>query len=194
MKRHLILAGLLFIACGARAETTRYQIRPVYTSIRFSIVKWGVLKEEGVFREFAGTLDLDPDHPERARVDVVVQAGSLDTKNETRDRVVRSDDFLNAVRYPTLEFHSTEVRRLPGRTTVTGNLTIHGTTHRVRFSPASLGMRDLPSVGKLAGFETTFTINRRDFGVLGNRWGAIPGVLSDDVEVHILIGATNRDR
>ena len=53
----------------------------------------------------------------------------------------------------------------------------------------SLGLRDLPNIGKLAGFETTFPINRRDFSVLGNRWGAIPGVLSDDVNIHIIIGA-----
>jgi hypothetical protein len=43
-------------------------------------------------------------------------------------------------------------------------------------------------VGKLVGFETTFTINRRDFGVLGSKWGAVPGVLGDDVEIHIVVG------
>ncbi|HYS56210.1 MAG TPA: YceI family protein [Thermoanaerobaculia bacterium] len=182
MQRLLIL---FFVACPLAAETTRYQVRPVYSNVGFSIVKWGVLKEEGQFREFTGTLDYDPTRPQGAHIDVVVQASSLDTKIEGRDRVVRSDDFLDVDRYPTLEFHSTAI----DGNSLAGDLTIHGVTRRVQFPVVSHGLRDLPNVGKLAGFETTLVINRRDFGVLGNRRGAIPGVLSEDVEIHIVIGA-----
>jgi polyisoprenoid-binding protein YceI len=182
MKRALLL---LLIALPLAAETTRYQIRPTYSSIRFTIVKWGVIKDESLFRDFTGTLDYDPSNPATARIDVVVQASSLDTKNEMRDKVVKSDDFLDAARYPTLEFHSAGV----DRDSLAGDLTIHGVTRRVRFKVASLGMRDLPNIGKLAGFETSFTVNRRDYGVLGARWGAVPGVLGDEVEIHIIIGA-----
>jgi polyisoprenoid-binding protein YceI len=163
MKRLLIAVAIVFASHSLLAETTRYLIRPTYTNIRFSIVKWGVLKQEGMFRDFAGTLDYDPEHPERARIDVIVQTASLDTKNENRDKVVRSDD-----------------------------LSIHGVTRPMRIQVTSHGIRELPNIGKLAGFETSFTINRRDYGVLGSRWGAIPGVLGDDVEIHILIGATTR--
>ena len=53
----------------------------------------------------------------------------------------------------------------------------------------SLGVHEIPSIGKMAGFETTFTVNRHDYGVLGTRWGAVPGVLSDELEVHITVGA-----
>ena len=182
--RRLLLV-LLFAAAHARAATTRYLVRPVYSNVGFSIVKWGVLKEEGVFREFNGTLEFDPAAPERSRIDVVVQSASLDTKNDTRDNVVRSDDFLDVQRYPTLEFHSTAVQN----GVVTGNLTIHGVTRRIQFRPAFLGVRDLPKIGKLAGFETTFAIDRRDFGVMGSRWGAVPGTLGDQVQVHIVVGA-----
>jgi polyisoprenoid-binding protein YceI len=182
MKRLLVL---LFFAASAHAESTRYLIRPVYSSVGFSIVKWGVLKEEGVFRDFSGTLDFDPAAPQRSRIDVVVHSASLDTKDETRDNVVRSDDFLDVQRYPTLEFHSTGVQN----GIVSGNLTIHGVTRRIQFRPAFLGVRELPKIGKLAGFETTFAINRRDFGVLGAKWGAVPGTLGDEVQVHIVVGA-----
>lgn len=184
MRRSILLLAIL-VTQPLCAAPTRYVVRPTYSSIRFTIVKWGVIKDEGIFREFTGTLDYDPADPAHARIDVVVQAASLDTKNDGRDGVVRSDDFLDAARYPTLEFHSTGV----DRNFLTGNLTIHGLTKRVRFPVTSLGVRDIPNVGKLAGFETSFTINRRDYGVLGTRWGAVPGVLSDDVEIHIVIGA-----
>jgi polyisoprenoid-binding protein YceI len=186
MKRAMLLLALL--ALPVCAQPTRYSVKPVYTSLRFSIVKWGVLKEEGIFRDFDGTLVYDPAHPEASRIDVVAKTASLDTKNATRDEVVTSSDFLDAVRYPTVEFHSTGV----DRNFVTGNLTIHGTTKRVRFPVTSLGLHEIPKIGKMAGFETSFPINRRDYGVLGTRWGAIPSVLSDQVELHITIGAIVR--
>jgi polyisoprenoid-binding protein YceI len=179
---------LLMLTLPVCAAPVHYEVKPVYTSLRFSIVKWGVLKEEGIFRDFDGTLVYDPAHPEAAHIDVVAQAASLDTKNHDRDEVVTGEDFLDAHRHPTIEFHSTAI----DHNFVTGNLTIHGTTRRVRFPVTSLGAHEIPNVGKLAGFETTFTINRRDYGVLGNRWGAVPGVLSDTVELHITIGAITR--
>jgi polyisoprenoid-binding protein YceI len=185
MKRIFLL---LLIAAPLAAAPTRYLVRPTYSNVRFSIVKWAVMKEEGVFRDFTGTLDYDPADPAHARIDVVVQAASLDTKNDTRDQVVRSDDFLDAPRFPTLEFHSSAV----DRNFVTGNLTIHGVTRRVRFPVTSLGTHEIPSVGRMAGFETTFTISRRDYGVLGSGWGAVPGVLGDAVELHITIGGITR--
>ena len=182
MKRLFLL---LFVAANAGAAPARYLVRPVYSNVGFSIVKWGVLKEEGVFRDFNGTLEYDPAAPQRSRIDVIVQSASLDTKDEHRDGTVRSEDFLDVARYPTMEFHSTNVQN----GVVTGNLTIHGVTRRVQFRPTFLGVRELPRIGKLAGFETTFAINRRDFGVLGSKWGAVPGVLGDEVVVHIVVGA-----
>ena len=186
MRRIAVL--LLLVASTARAEATRYLVRPTYTSIRFSIVKWGVMKEEGIFRDFTGTLDFDPAHPEQSRIDITVQAPSIDTKNETRDKVVRSDDFLDVARYPTLTFVSRSVNQEGGHWFVTGDLTIHGTTRRIRVPISQLGIRDLPNIGKLAAFETSFTVNRRDYGVLGARWGAIPGTLDDAVDIHIIVG------
>ncbi len=186
MKRVALL--LLLLALPVCADPTHYYVKPVYTNIRFSIVKWGVLKEEGIFRDFNGTLIYDPAHPENARIDIVARTASLDTKNDGRDQVVTGEDFLDANRYPTLEFHSTAV----DHNFVTGDLTIHGTTRRVRFPVTPLGVHEIPSIGKMAGFETTFTINRRDYGVLGARWGAVPGVLSDNVELHITVGAITR--
>jgi polyisoprenoid-binding protein YceI len=186
MRRLAVL--LLLAASTAHAEATRYLVRPTYTSIRFSIVKWGVMKEEGIFRDFNGTLDFDPAHPEQSRIAITVQAPSIDTKNDTRDQVVRSDDFLDVARYPTLSFVSRSVNQEGGHWFVTGDLTIHGTTRRIRVPVSQLGLRDLPNIGKLAAFETSFTVNRRDYGVLGAKWGAIPGTLDDAVDIHIIVG------
>jgi polyisoprenoid-binding protein YceI len=179
---------VLLAASTARAEAIRYLVRPTYTSIRFSIVKWGVMKEEGIFRDMNGTLDFDAAHPEQSRIEITVQAASIDTKNDTRDGVLRSDDFLDVARHPTLSFVSRAITHENSQWFVTGDLTIHGTTRRIRVPVTQLGTRDLPKVGRLAAFETAFTINRRDYGVLGAKWGAIPGTLDDAVEIHIIVG------
>src|SRR5207248_3798129 len=101
MKRAMILLSLF--ALPLCAAPTRYYVKPVYTSLRFSIVKWGVLKEEGIFRDFDETLIYDPAHPEASRIDVVAKTASLDTKNSFRDETVTGADFLDASRYPTIE-------------------------------------------------------------------------------------------
>lgn len=183
-------AGPALAAADGSGGATRYLIRPVYSNVGFSIVKWSVIKEQGIFRDFQGTLDWDAAHPERSAVELVVDAKSLDTKNDGRDGVVRSSDFLDTDRYPTLVFRSTAVQPAGngGSGAVTGDLTIHGVTHRIRFPVTSLGAREIPNVGKLVGFETTFRIRRTDYGVLGSKWGAVPGILDDEVEIHIVIG------
>jgi polyisoprenoid-binding protein YceI len=194
--RRLLLLVLFFVlpavargsSDGTTAGPTRYLIRPVYSNVRFAIVKWAVIKEEGQFRDFSGTLDYDPAHPERSVVEVTVDARSLDTKNDTRDETVRSPDFLDVARFPSMTFKSASVDPTGSPKTVSGDLTIHGVTRRVRFPVSPLGLREIPNVGKLVGFETTFTINRRDFGVLGSKWGAIPGVLDDEIQIHIVVG------
>jgi polyisoprenoid-binding protein YceI len=193
--RRILVALLLAAPALAPASPNRYLVRPVYSNVGFSIVKWAVFKEEGLFRDFQGTLDYDPAHPEASRIEVVVEAKSLDTKNDKRDEVVRSADFLDAERYPTLTFRSTAVEvNAGGSGTLTGDLTIHGVTRRVRFPVSALGARDVSNVGKLVGFETTFSINRRDYGVLGSKWGAVPGVLDDEVRIHVVIGAIQPTR
>jgi len=192
IERACLLAAIVFTCC-ANAAPIHFSVNPTYSSIQFEIVKWSAIKEEGIFRDFQGTLVFDPDHPESAKIDVVVQAASIDTKDDNRDKVVRSDDFLNVERYPTLEFHSVAVARSGAQTFVTGDLTIHGVTRRIRIPVTALGMHDQPRVGRVVAFETTFTVDRRDYGVLGNRWGAIPAVLSDDVNIHIVIGGLHRE-
>lgn len=186
---------LLCVSACASDEAVIYQLRPVYTTVSFSIMKWMVLKEEGQFREFTGALRYDPVKPENSTVEMTVQAASIDTKNDARDHVLRSEDFFDAEKYPTLSFKSTSVaKNSDGTLTVTGDFTLHGTTRRITIPVKPLGTHEVPTVGKLAGFETSFTLNRRDYGVLGTRWGAVPGVMADDVQIRILAGAIQPSR
>jgi len=186
------LLAVLFIACSGLASPT-YELGPTYGHVRFSITKWGVFQEEGSFRDLAGTLDFDPRRPETSRVDVVVQAASIDTNNSTRDSTLRSDDFFDVLKFPTLEFHSTQVvPKEPGNFDVSGNLTVHGVTKLITVRARLLGMSDQPGVGQLVGFETTFRIDRSDYGILGSRWSAGRLVLGREVQISIRLGGVRR--
>jgi polyisoprenoid-binding protein YceI len=148
-----------------------------------------VFKEEGLFQDFSGTLSYDPANPAACAIDVTAQAASLDTRNSTRDQVLRSDDFFDVAKYPTLAFHNTSIASTgPDSLSVTGDLTIHGITRRVTVPVRVIGARVMPGIGDFAGFETTFTIDRRDFGVLGTRWSGNKVAIDPSVVIHLLIG------
>jgi len=128
-------------------------------------------KEEGLFQDFTGMLSYCSQDPAKCKIDVTVRAASLDTRNWVRDRVLRSDDFFDVEKYPTLSFRSTSVTATGKEAyDVEGDLTIHGVTKRIIVSAKTIGVRVMPGIGDSAGFQTAFNIDRRDFGVLGSRW------------------------
>jgi len=143
------------------------EVRKNYSTVSFTIHKWVVFKEEGMFRDYAGQVVYDPSEPARSRVEFTVQVASMDTRNGGRDGVLRSEDFFAAQKYPTMTFTSSKVAARPdGSLEVTGDLRIRDVTERITIPVRYLGANSITNVGQLAGFETTFTIDRTDFGVI----------------------------
>jgi polyisoprenoid-binding protein YceI len=172
---------------------TMYRAEPVNGTVAFSIMKWGVIKEEGLFRDFRADIVFDEKNVAASRVEFDVEVASIDTKNDGRDRTLRSEDFFHARRYPRMTFRSTRVvPRGKDVADVTGNLTIRGVTRSVTVPVRLLGISKSDGHQR-AGFETSFTIKRRAFGVTGGRWVAeFPGVLGEDVTVRIIAGGVSR--
>src|SRR5262249_32749431 len=134
-----------------------YTISKSYTTLSFTATKWQVFKEEGLFQDFSGTLTYSASDPAKCKIEVTVESASLDTRNSNRDKVLRSDDFFDVERYPTLAFHSTRVSSTGSDSyNVTGELTIHGITRQITFPVKTIGVRVMPGIGDFAGFETTF--------------------------------------
>ncbi len=166
-----------------------YTVTKSYTTLSFTATKWMVFKEEGLFQDFSGTLTYSSAVPAECKIDVTVQAASLDTRNWVRDRELRSDDFFDVEKFPTLSFRSTSVTATAKETyDVEGDLTIHGITKRITVLVKTIGVRLLPGIGDFAGFETTFNIDRRDFGVLGSRWSGNTLAIDPAVVIHLIIG------
>lgn len=174
---------------GASSERP-FVVDATHSSVEFSISKWTVTRQHGIFRDIEGTVQLDQKNPESAAVDIRVRTASLDTRNSTRDQVVRSDDFLDVERHPYITFRSTRIRRDgAGTYHVAGDLTIRGVTKRFTAPVQFLGVHRNRDFGELASFETEFVVNRRDFGVLGSRWSGGQAILGDEVSVRLSIVA-----
>lgn len=171
------------------SEPKVYAVSKTYTTLSFTATKWMVFKEEGLFQDFTGTLTYSVQDPAKCKIDVTVQAASLDTRSSGRDKVLRSDDFFDVEKFPTLSFHSTTVKATGQETyDVEGDLTIHGITKHVTVPVKMIGVRMMPGIGDFAGFETTFNIDRRDFGVLGSRWSGNKMAIDPTVALHLIIG------
>ena len=191
LRRTALASLLVILIAAASSEPARYHVSPSDSTVMFTISKWTVFKEEGRFHEFEGDIDFNPDRPEETRVSFAVQVASVDTKKRNRDEKLLSDDFFHAEKYPVMTFRSTNVTALDERKIqVTGDLTIRGVTKRITVPVTVLGVATVDDPpARLAGFETTFVIDRTDFGVLGQRWSGGKHILGHDVTVHLIASA-----
>ncbi len=193
MQRRMFLVSLLLVVLAPVtflfARPLTYRVEPTYAHVSFTVSKWVVFKEEGFFKDVEGTIAFDPEKPSASRVEITVRAASLDTNDRDRDETLRSEDFFAADRFPTLRFVSTGVTaRGADQFDVTGDLTIRGVTRRITVRVKLLGVTRETGIGELAGFESTFTINRKDFGVLGARWSQGRAIIGDMVTISLRIG------
>ncbi len=166
----LIPLTLLALAAAppARLALQEYAIDSGHSIVQFS-VGFALTRIQGRFPETHGTILYDPAAPERSSVSIVIDAKSIDTGSAHRDDHLRTDDFFDVARFPTVTFQSTSLARTGDRWTMTGPLTLHGVTREVaipfRFvAPPSRrpesGWMGLNAVGAVR-------LARKDFGLLG---------------------------
>ncbi|HEV8677170.1 MAG TPA: YceI family protein [Methylomirabilota bacterium] len=165
----------------------RWAIQDVHTAAEFSVRHMMITYVRGHFKNIAGTLDFDPEHPERAAAEVAFDAATLWTGEAERDEHLRSADFLDVTQHPKLTFRSTRVEPTArNEYRVTGDLTIRGVTRPVALDVRYLGQGRSPFDDTRAGFTATARINRHDFGVSWNADMQDGGVVvGDDVFITI---------
>lgn len=191
--RRTVLAGVtgfLFLASPVHAKPVTWKIDPGHSSVGFS-VRHIFSKVPGSFDTFSGTILYDPDKPAGGSVQVEIDAKSINTKVERRDNDLRSPNFFDAEKYPTITFVSTGVKDLgSGKLEVAGNLTMHGVTKPVTLATTALGSGPAMNGQVRAGFEATVTLDRKEFGIVWNRQLDQGGMLlGDDVAIQINIEA-----
>lgn len=191
MKTNLsLLLALLLLPALARAEPAVYKVDADHSGVNFSIRHF-VTNVSGRFREFDGVIKYDKQDPAASSVELTVRAASIDTANNDRDEDLRSKKFFDVQAFPTLTFTSTKVvAKEASMLEVTGNLTLHGVTRQVTLPVAVLGTMRAPR-GEKAGFETSFTIDRKEFGITWNNVLDSGPMLGDEVKIHIDIEANS---
>jgi polyisoprenoid-binding protein YceI len=157
-----------------------------HSRVTFTVTKWGFLDVEGRFDVFDGTVVYDPRRPEASRIDWRVKVASVDTAEPNRDQSLQMPEYFDAARYPELTFVSDQVTAAkPGELEVRGRITIRGRTQPLVVRVTHSTQPAAPGLPPLERFETAFTINRYDFGVVGGR--VLGPVISRDVRVRIVI-------
>lgn len=154
-----------------------WEIDPAHTLVGFTVRHLMVAKVKGRFGAFAGTIRVG-DEPDGSTVEVTIDAASIDTREEKRDAHLRSPDFLDVERHPTLRFVGTELERTGERTfRLPGELTIRGVTRPVVLDVEYQGLTADPWGNTRAVFSATTEIDREGFGLTWNQALETGGVL-----------------
>lgn len=161
--------------------TGTYTIDPAHSRIGFHARHAMVAKVRGSFTDFAGTVTLNEADPAASHVELTIQAASITTGNEDRDNHVRSADFLDVEKFPTLSFVSTAVKKVDDdEYEVTGNLTVRDVTAPVTVEFEYQGSAKDPFGNLRAGFEGKSSLSRKDYGVTFNAPLETGGVMLGD--------------
>lgn len=174
------------------AQTT-WNIDPTHSGIHFSVRHMVVSKVRGRFASWNGELSFDPSDLTSAKVDVRIDANSIDTGVKDRDVHLRSADFLDVEQHPELRYRGERVEKLGEREyRVHGELTIAGVTRPVALEVEFAGRAQDPWGNERALFEAKTQIDRKDFGLKWNQMLEAGGVLvGDKVEIQIELQAVN---
>jgi polyisoprenoid-binding protein YceI len=175
-------------AATQSSKPTEWQIDPAHSAAHFSVRHLMISNVRGEFTKLSGSAVIDPVNSEKSTVEVTIDAASINTREPQRDEHLRSPEFFDVAKYPTLTFRSKRVEAHGAdEFKLTGDLTIHGVTKEVSFDVEG----PTPSVkdpwGNIrAGITASAKINRKDFGVAWNAFTEAGGlVVGDEVKITI---------
>ena len=160
----LLLAGVLMSA-PAMAANYNIDIPGQHAFITFKASHLGYSYIIGRFNDFDGSFTHDKNNPGNSKIDVTIQAKSLDTNHAERDKHLRSEDFFNVSKYPTITFKSSAYEESGDGAKLTGDLTLHGVTREVVIDVVHVGEGKDPWGGYRSGFEGNLTLSAADYGM-----------------------------
>jgi polyisoprenoid-binding protein YceI len=197
-QHYRLLVAILFAITASpmtRAQTGPagvYSVTQAAGTISFTIYGSTIfrIKRDGQFKDFSGRLSYNPANPAGTHVDLIVYTGSVDMHNAEHERLMKSGDFFDVAHFPTMRFSSSSADIKPdGTLAMTGDMTIRGVTRQM-----TIPVRLRPAAGagsSGAVFETTFPIDRTEFGLNGSpTLGGFKLSISKNVQIHITIATS----
>lgn len=171
-----------WFAVSALAQVESWKIDPNHTAAQFAVRHLGISTVRGEFKKVSGSVNYDPADPGKTSLETTIDATTVDTRVDMRDNDLRSPNFLDVQKFPTITFKSKKAESAgSGKLKLTGDLTIHGVTREVVLDVdgPTEAMKD-PRGNMHMGASATTKINRRDFGVNG-----APAMAGDEVSITI---------
>jgi len=189
MLRYWMTAVVMMLATvPGLAQVSTWEIDSAHSGAHFSVRHLMIATVRGEFRKVTGTLNMDEKDISKSSVEAVIDTTTIDTHEERRDNHLKSADFFDVAKFPTITFKSKSVtRQAEGKFKVAGDLTLHGVTKPVILDVEGLTNQVKDQRGNVkTGAAVTTKINRSDFGLTWNRAVETGGVAVSD-EVGIII-------
>jgi len=184
----LVMFAVLSTTSAVFAADT-YVIDPAHTSFGFTVKHMMISNVPGEFDKFDGTVIYSPTDLANSKADVTIDVNSINTRIDKRDAHLKSPDFFDAAKFPTITFVSTKITPAA----ITGNLTMKGVTKEVTIPVTISGPVKTMMGGNAIGITGSVTINRQDYGINWNKTLDQGGLaVSDDVAINISIEADQK--
>ena len=190
-----LIALALMIAAPLAASADTWQIDPVHTTVEFTVRHMMISNVRGLFTKVAGTITAKDSDPASVKVEATIDTSSIDTRSADRDADLKSANFLDVAKYPTMTFKSKKIDPAgTGKWKMVGDLTLHGVTKEVTLDVEgpTAPIKD-PYGNTRAGASATTKINRKDFGLAWSKVLEAGGaVVGDEVTVSIDVEAVKK--
>ena len=193
MVRRMLVVSAVALSAPTLAAT--WQIDPAHSNVSFSVRHMMVSNVRGEFTKVSGTVEGDEKTPAQAVITATIDATSINTREAKRDDHLKSPDFLDVAKYPTIIFKSKKIEPSgSGQFKVTGDLTLHGVTKEVVLDVSDVTAPIKDPMGKTrAGAQATTKIDRKDFGI---NWSKVMDggglMVGDEVAISIDVEATTQ--
>jgi polyisoprenoid-binding protein YceI len=186
---NLVFAITLVGGLPALAADT-YTIDPAHSEVGFKVRHLGISKVSGRFTRFTGSVRLEDKDLSKSSVEVNIESASINTDSEARDKHLRTAEFFDTDKLPSITFKSVSVKEVaPGKLEVTGDFTLHGVTKRIVLPMTALGGAKSPFGDYRVGFEGALSINRGDYGIK-----TFPGVIGEEVSITLGVEAVKVEK
>lgn len=195
--RRLLVSAIIVAVLGLPllSHGAIWDIDPAHTSAQFAVRHLMVSTVRGEFSKVSGTVNLDEQDPTKSSLEATIDTASINTRVEKRDQHLKSPDFLDVAKYPTIAFKSKKIEKVSDTNfKVTGDLTLHGVTKEVvlEVEGSTKASKDPSGNLRIGGVATT-KINRQDFGVQWNKALETGGVVvGDEVTITIDVELTKK--
>jgi polyisoprenoid-binding protein YceI len=190
VKKTLLSAVAVLAVLPSLASAAAFKVDASHSSVGFSVRHLVISQVRGQFTNVAGTISIDDADLAKSTVEATIDAASVHTQVADRDTHLKSPDFLDTAKYPTITFKSRKVEKgANGTLEVTGDLTLHGVTR-----PVTLAVTTTPEVKGMygetrRGFSATTKISRKDYGLTWNKLVEAGPAVGDDVAIALDIEA-----